>query len=175
VLPPWGALVAAGLGILAGWVVLPLLPLERRLRRPGEPFLCGLRTYPVAVLGLVLWRAPAEAAAAWGVLAFGDAAAAVVGQRVRAPRLLGSPKATWSGSLAHALVGALAAWGLSSGVAALAAWSGMVGAGPVPGPVGCLAAGLAAALVDAVLRPPEDNLIGAAAAVLGLLAARSLF
>jgi dolichol kinase len=175
VLPPWAALAAAGGGMLAGWVVLPLTPLEARLRRPGEPFLCGLRTYPLAVLGLVLWLGPAEAAAAWGVLAFGDAAASLVGVRVPAPRVLGSRKATWSGSLAHVAVGALAAWGLAAGVAGLAAWSGAVAPGPVPGVAACLLAGAAAALADLLLLPPDDNLPGAAAAALGLLLARSLF
>jgi dolichol kinase len=165
---------AAGLGVLAGWVVLPLTPLEARLRRPGEGYLSGLRTYPLAVLGLVLWLEPAEAAAAWGVLAFGDAAASVVGRRVPAPALLGSSKATWSGSLAHLLVGGLAAWGLSAAVAALAASGDAVLAGPVPGPLACLVAAAAAALADLLLLPPDDNLPGAAAAALGLLAARSL-
>ena len=67
VLPhPW-AIGAAVLGVLVGWVILPLTSLEGRLRRPGEPFLCGLRTYPVAVLALVILLDPTDAAAAWGI------------------------------------------------------------------------------------------------------------
>lgn len=160
---PW-AIVGGAFGVLAGWVLLPLLPLERRLRRPGEPYLCGLRTYPVAVLALILWLPPAEAAAAWGILAFGDAAASIVGSRVPAPSVFGHRKATWSGSLAHVGVGALAAVGLGAGVAALGAASGLVAAGTAPDLLRCTLAALAAACLDLVPLPPDDNIPGAAAA-----------
>ena len=122
---PW-QLVGAGLGIVAGWIVFPLTAFGRGLERPGEPFLGGLRTYPVAVLALVVLLPRADAAAAWGILAFGDVAAALVGRAVPAPAILGSKKATWSGSGAYLLVGGLAAWGLSSGAAALATCTGWV-------------------------------------------------
>ncbi len=164
VLPrPW-ALVCAGLGMLAGWVVFPLTGMEKKLRREGEPFLGGLRTYPLAVLGLVYLLPPAEAAAAWGVLAFGDAAAAIVGTRVKAPALFGHPKATWSGSSAYLLVGGLAAWGLSRGVVALADSSGVVAAGAAPSIGICFLAAGAATILDLVPLPPDDNVPAAAAA-----------
>lgn len=164
VLPrPW-AIAGAGCGVVAGWIILPALPLERRLRRPGEPFLGGLRTYPLAVLGLVLWLPPAEAAAAWGILAFGDAAAAIVGSRVPAPSVFGHAKATWSGSAAHVVVGALAAWALAHGVAALGAWSGLVATGDAPALARCALAALGAACLDLVPLPLDDNIPGAAAA-----------
>jgi len=174
VLPrPW-ALAAAGLGIVAGWVVLPATGLERRLRRPGEPFLGGLRTYPVAVLGLVLLLPPAEAAAAWGVLAFGDAAAAVVGSRVPAPRLLGHRKATLSGTGAHLLVGWGAAYGLGTAVGALGRAAAVIDPGPAPTLLAALLAAVAAVLADLLLRLPDDNLPCAAAAGGALAAARGL-
>ncbi len=160
---PWH-LVAAGLGVVAGWVVFPLTGLDARLRRPGERYLAGLRTYPLAVLLLVLLLPRAEAAAAWGVLAFGDAAAALVGQRVPAATVFGSRKATWSGSAAYLLVGGLAAWGLSAGAAALALGTGWVTLEVVPPVLACFAAAGAAALVDLVPLPPDDNLPAAAAA-----------
>jgi dolichol kinase len=164
VLPhPW-ELVAAGLGMLAGWVVLPLSPLERRLRRPGEGFLCGLRTYPLAVLGLVLLLPRTEAAAAWGVLAFGDGAAAAVGERVRSSPVFGHAKATWVGSSALVGVGAAAAFGLAHAVGALASATGLAGAGSVPVLPACVLAALAAAILDLVPLPPDDNLPAAAAA-----------
>jgi dolichol kinase len=157
VLPPPWHLVAAGAGVLLGWVVLPLTGLDAPLRRPGEPWLGGLRTYPLAVLVLVAWLPRAEAAAAWGVLAFGDAAAALVGRHVPAPAVFGHRKATWSGSGAHVVVGGLAAWGLAAAAGALAAGRPDVAAGPVPGLLACCAAALAAALSDLVPLPPDDN------------------
>lgn len=174
VLPPPWALVCAGLGVLAGWVVFPLTGMEKKLRRPGEPYLGGLRTYPLAVLGLVVLLPRCEAAAAWGVLAFGDAAAAIAGTRWKTPAILGHRKATWSGSGAYLLVGGLVAWGLSQGVAALAAWSGAVEAGAAP-PAGiCFLAAGAAVILDLVPLPPDDNLPAAAAAG-GVLYASRVF
>jgi dolichol kinase len=174
VLPhPW-ALVCGGLGLLAGWVVFPLSGLEARLRRPGEPFFGGLRTYPVAVFGLVLLLPPAEAAAAWGILAFGDAAAAIVGTRVPGPRLLGHPKATLPGTLAHLGVGWGAAWALGAAVGAIGRAAGVVDPGPVPTVAATGLAALAAVCADVLLRLPDDNLPCAAAAGGVLAAVRGL-
>lgn len=158
VLPTPYALGGALLGVLAGWVVLPLTALEARLRRPGEAWLCGLRTYPVAVLLLVWTLPPAEAAAAWGVLAYGDALAAVVGSRVAAPAIFGHPKATWAGSAAYVLGGALAAFLLSRGCAELALFAPGVDVGPVPTALACTLAALGAAGLDLLPLPPDDNL-----------------
>lgn len=174
VLPRFAALGMAVAAILNNWVLLPRLPVERRLRRPGEPFLGGLRTYPVAVLGLVLLLPPAEAAAAWAVMSFGDAAAALVGRHVPAPALLGHRKATWSGSPAFLLVGTLAAWGMGQAVAALATHAPWVEPGPAPDLLRCLLAAFLATLVDLLRIPPDDNLPCAAAAGTALWALRSL-
>lgn len=174
VLPRWAALAMAVAAILNNWVLLPRLAVERRLRRPGEPFLGGLRTYPVAVLLLVLLLPPAEAAAAWAVMSFGDAAAALVGRRVPAPAVFGHRKATWSGTPALLLVGALAAWGMGHAVAALAAHAPWVEPGTAPDVVRCLLAAFLATLVDLLRIPPDDNLPCAAAAGTALWALRSL-
>jgi dolichol kinase len=172
VLPsPWH-LVAAAAGVLVGWVVFPCTGLEAVLRRPGEPFPGGLRTYPLAVLGLVLFLPRAQAAAAWGVLAFGDAAAALIGTSLPSSHVLGHRKATWSGSGALLGVGAAAAWGLAAGVEALARGTGWVDPGPQPVLWVCVLAALAATLADTLPLPPDDNLplAAAAALVLGILA-----
>ncbi len=156
---PYGLSVAgAVLGVVAGWIVIPLSPLEARLRRPGEPWLNGLRTYPVAVILLVLFLRPVTlAATAWAVWAAGDAAASLVGRHVRAPSLFGHPKATWSGTPAFFVFGTLAGVGAGRFVEA-------TGGGPgVAFPVVALAA-LASALVDLVRIPPDDNLPNALAA-----------
>ena len=171
VLPPPWHWVAAGVGVALGWIVFPLTGLDRVLRRPGEAWLGGLRTYPLAVAALVVFLPRCTAAAAWGVLAFGDAAAAWVGQRVSAPAIFGHPKATWSGSAAYVFVGALAAWGLSQGLAALHGGTAAFDVGPLPTWGGVFAAAGAAALADLVPIPPDDNMPAAAAAgaVLALL------
>lgn len=164
VLPaPWHIVLAGG-GVFLGWVAFPLSGIDTLLRRPGERFLGGLRTYPIAVLGLVLLLPRAEAAAAWGVLAFGDAAASIYGRAIPAPAVFGHPKATWVGSAAYVLVGGIAAWCLGAGVVSLAEGTGWVEAGMAPSLVACLAAGLAAAILDLVPLPPDDNLPAAAAA-----------
>jgi len=163
VLPAAGALACAGLGVVAGWVVIPLT-VERRLRRPRERYLGGLRTYPLAVLGVVLLLPPAEAAAAWGILAVGDAAAAVVGTRVRSSPVLGHPKATWAGSGALVGAGTLASFALAAAVGAIARAANVVEPGPIPSLGACAAAALAAALVDLFPWRPDDNLPIAAAA-----------
>jgi dolichol kinase len=157
-------LAGAALGVVAGWVVLPLTPLERRLRRPGEPFVGGLRTYPLAVAGLVAFLPPTLAGAAWAILAFGDAAASVVGRRVPSPRIVRARKATWAGSGALVLVGAVAALGVARFVEATG------GGAPSALPWGVGLAALAAALPDLLPLPIDDNLPIAAAAGLALAA-----
>lgn len=168
VLPaPWH-LVAAGLGVLMGWVVFPLSGIEARLRRPGESYWGGLRTYPLAVLLLVVFLPRPHAAAAWGVLAFGDAAAGYLGSRIPAPRLFGNAKATLVGTGAYVLVGFLGAWGLSAAVVALDRSLGWAHVGAAPSPGHCALAVLAAAASDLVRIPPDDNLPAALAAGLVL-------
>jgi len=154
-------MVGACLGLLAGWVVIPMTSLEARLRRPGEPFLGGLRTYPVAVFLLVLLLPSTIAATAWVVFAAGDAAASLVGRHVKAPAVFGHRKATWSGTPAFVVVGTLAGLGAQAFVAA-------TGGGPGVRWAFVVAAAVAAALVDLVRIPPDDNVPNAAAAGLVL-------
>lgn len=155
------ALLGAMLGLVAGFLVIPSTPLEARLRRPDEPFFGGLRTYPLAVAGLVAFLPPTEAAVAWSVFAWGDAAASVVGRHVPAPKVFGHPKATWSGTGAFFAVGLL--MGAAVGLAVA-----HTGGGPLPGLPRLVAAAAAAALVDLVPIPPDDNLPHALAAGLAL-------
>lgn len=168
IMPRWLNLTGACLGLLAGWVVIPATQLEAKLRRPEEPFLCGLRTYPVAVFLLVWLLPPTLAATAWAVFAAGDAAASIVGRHVAAPRLFGHRKATWSGTPAFVVVGTLAGVGAAAFVAATG------GAAALPW-TSVLAAATAAALVDLVRIPPDDNVPDAAAAGLVVAWAAGLF
>src|SRR5262245_56585045 len=80
---------AAGLACVAIAFNAAILPLVggRRLYRPADHargFPPGILIYPAAVLLLILAfpSRPDIAAAAWAILAFGDGAATLVGQRV---------------------------------------------------------------------------------------------
>lgn len=104
---PWPAAVLCCLGGMAmNFLVLPRV--APRIFRPNEHVLAGVRAYPVAVLLLVLLFPLRTAAAAWAILALGDAMAALVG------RTWGSVKLPWNrhkslqGSLAFLAFGAVA-------------------------------------------------------------------
>jgi len=161
VLPRPLALAGAALGMLAGWVVIPCSPLEAKLRRPDEPFFGGLRTYPLAVGGLIVVLPDTLAAVAWGIFAWGDAAASVAGRHVPSSAVFGHRKATWTGSGAFLTVAALVGWGIGTVVAA-------TGGAPCPSVPRIVAAALAATLIDLVPIPPDDNLPHATAAGLAL-------
>lgn len=83
-------------------------------RDPAKTRDPGIVAYPSMVLVLILlFRHELSAAAAlWGMMAFGDPAATVVGRLVEGPRLRWNPKKTWSGLSAYVLVGTAAAAGL---------------------------------------------------------------
>jgi uncharacterized protein (TIGR00297 family) len=78
-------------------------------RDRGYPI--GILLYPLAVLGLVLafreelWMV----AAVWGLLAFGDGMASVVGMALGGPRLPWNAKKGWAGFLAFVVFGTLGA------------------------------------------------------------------
>lgn len=86
----------------------------RRLWREAEKvrgFSVGMLSYPASVLVLVLifWRRPEIAAAAWGVLAFGDGMATLMGSAFGRSRLPWNPKKSWVGTISHGVFGAVAA------------------------------------------------------------------
>ena len=110
--PFWGALLALG-GCLFNLFVLPRIG-GRRLWRLDEVEAgrsLGIVFYPLAVLLLILafWRRLEVAAAAWGILAFGDGMAAVVGTALGWAKLLWNPAKSWVGSAACWLFGTVAA------------------------------------------------------------------
>lgn len=78
----------------------------------------GILYYPLAVLLLILVFRHDEwiAAAVWGILAFGDGAASLIGQALGGPHLPWNPRKSWTGFLAFVLAG-------TAGAAALAAWT----------------------------------------------------
>jgi uncharacterized protein (TIGR00297 family) len=112
--------------------------------------------YPLSVLGLILafrdelWKA----AAVWGLLAFGDGMAALVGQAFGGPRLPWNPKKGWIGLGAFVFFGTLAAAVLAGFTLKLppATWAS-------PWVLGYVAvAALAAALAESAPTTLDDNL-----------------
>ena len=116
-LGPVGSLVAALAAIVHNAFVFPLYG-GRRLWRAGEAergYALGIVLYPVAVflLLLVYWNRLEVAAAVWGILAFGDGMAGVVGQALgRSNPLPWNPKKSWAGTFAYAVFGGAAAYAL---------------------------------------------------------------
>jgi dolichol kinase len=106
------AAAMAAAAIVLNWVILPLT--GRDLRRPGEPFVDGVKLYPVAILALVTFLPLPSAAAAWGVLGVGDAASNVVGRRFGTPPFLGRADRSLAGTAAFVALGGGAALGRGS-------------------------------------------------------------
>lgn len=113
-LGPWGgALLALG-ALLFNAVLLPRLG-GRLLWRDDERargVSTGIVLYPLSVLLLVLvfQRRVEVAAAAWGLLAFGDGMAALVGTAFGGRGLPWNREKTWAGSTAYWIWGTLSAW-----------------------------------------------------------------
>jgi uncharacterized protein (TIGR00297 family) len=74
----------------------------------------GIILYPLTVLLLILifYRRLEVAAATWGILAFGDGMASLVGMTLGRTKLPWNPRKSWMGSAAYVLFGTLAAAGL---------------------------------------------------------------
>jgi uncharacterized protein (TIGR00297 family) len=154
---PQAAALAAS-AFLFNWQVLPRVG-GRGLwrsedRAKGYPL--GILLYPLSVLGLVLAFRGAlwKAAAVWGLLAFGDGAATILGRLLEGPRLPWNPRKGWVGFTAFLLFGA-------AGAALLTAWTrGQPPSSALdPRVLGlslCLA--LLGALVESVPTTLDDNL-----------------
>lgn len=114
---PAGSLLLAA--ALVAWNLLVLPRVLPQVFRPGEMehrLRSGIVLYPVILLVLIaLFHRRLEiAAAAWGVLAFGDGLATIAGGR--GPALPWNPSKTWAGSMAYWAFGTAAA-------AVLLAWT----------------------------------------------------
>lgn len=148
------ALVALAATLFNAWL-LPRIG-GRWLWRRGERErgrAVGMVLYPLTVLALLLVfaRRPEVAAAGWGLLAFGDGFASLVGQGSGKRRLPWNPAKSWAGLIAFWLAGWIA-------VAALLQWT-------APGRHAALflwlAAGstaLLAALLESAPQRLDDNL-----------------
>lgn len=149
------AALAALAAVLFNAFLLPRIG-GRNLWREGETrsgFALGIVLYPIAVLLLIVVfaRHLEVAAATWGILAFGDGMASIVGMAIGRRKLPWNPAKSWAGTLAFVLFGTLAA-------AILLLWS-------APGRYGfafavaiAFAAALFAALLESQPLGLDDNL-----------------
>jgi len=107
------AAAMAALAFLFNWQVLPRIG-GRNLWRGADlhkGYSFGILLYPLSVLALVLafrgdlWKA----GAVWGLLAFGDGMASLVGQACGGPRLPWNERKRWVGFLSFVACGSLGA------------------------------------------------------------------
>jgi uncharacterized protein (TIGR00297 family) len=152
---PAEALLMAGLACVFNLIFLPaLLP---SLFRPGERNVTGgIFLYPAAVLLLIASLPLPLAAAAWTIMAVGDAAAAAAGRALGGPRLPWNQTKTLAGSAAFFLAG-------GAGGAAMLAWM------QAPDWRAALAAAAAGAVAESLPWRVNDNLAAPAAAAPVLL------
>jgi uncharacterized protein (TIGR00297 family) len=172
VLTWWQAALCAVAAFLFNLFVLPRIA-RASLYRPSDSargYPLGILFYPLSVLLLIL-AFPTRldiVAAAWGILAFGDGLATIVGSRSRGPRLPWNPGKSVAGSAAFAMAGALAGIGL--------AWWTRPAVSPPPPALYVAAApalaAIVAALVESIPVRLDDNISVpiAAGIVLGGLA-----
>jgi uncharacterized protein (TIGR00297 family) len=153
--PGWSA-VLAGVALLNNLFVLHRIG-GRRMWRDAELEAggsAGIVLYPLTVLLLILvfFRRLEVAAAAWGILAFGDGMATVCGMSFGRRKLPWNPAKSWIGSAAYVAFGTLAA-------AVLLIWTapGQAYSWPFALVAGGAAALLAAAL-ESLPQGLDDNL-----------------
>lgn len=155
----WQVLALTIAGIAFNWQVLPRLTgrsLEREDdRRRG--YALGIVAYPVSValLVLIFARRLEVAAAAWGLMAFGDGAATLAGTFLAGPRLPWNRSKSWAGFLAFCAAGTAAASLLFEWVRA-----GHPGSPEPLVPVWLIALGaaLAGAFIESLPTGIDDNL-----------------
>ena len=123
----------------------------------------GVLFYPLSVLLLILlFRERLDlAAAAWGIMAFGDGFATLAGRKFGGPRLSWNREKTWSGLIAFVIAASLGAVALSLWVAASMARSTVtLGADSsiVPLSAAVVIATIVAALAETLPIGLDDNL-----------------
>ena len=153
----WEGAALAGTALAFNLVVLPRIG-GRRLYRPVDQargFPIGIVLYPLAVLLLVVTFSTRLdiAAAAWGVLAFGDGAATLVGRRVGGRHWPWNGEKTIAGTIGFAVFGgigasALACW-TRSAVTPLPSWSFAI--------LAPIAAAVVASIVETIPVRLDDN------------------
>ena len=153
----WQAIVLASAAVVFNFFVLPRLGVGARITRDREAFFSGVRIYPVAVLILVIFFEMPIAAAAWAILATGDAFSNIVGRAIGKRKLPWNSKKSWAGSIAFAVTAIPAA-------ALLLYWTAQppLAHSSVGGPQAIWACAVVGGLVGAAVEsfdlPIDDNL-----------------
>jgi uncharacterized protein (TIGR00297 family) len=176
-LTPAQAALCAGVALGFNLFVMHRLTGHALLRHSEKPrgYSLGIALYPAAVLALiVVFRNRLElAAAAWGLMAFGDGMAGLFGATLRGPKLPWNAAKTWAGFTAFVLWGTAASSFLlrftqQGALDAPKSWIGpsflAVGTqGPHVEPtfliVGCLAASIVAAFAESLPTGIDDNFL----------------
>ncbi len=135
-----------------------------RARDETRGFSVGIATYPAVLLGavLVFHDRLHLAAAVWGLLAFGDGAATLVGRGLGGPALPWNPCKSWAGALACAVIGTVAAAGLVAFVSGRPDQGASIPFAAALLPCALVAA--AAAFVESLPTKLDDNLTTSAVA-----------
>ncbi len=158
-LGPLGGALCALAAVLSNVFVLPRIGGKKMWREheTASGRSLGIVLYPLAVLLLILvfWRRLEIAAAIWGILAFGDGMASLVGMTVGGPRLPWNPRKTWSGSLAYVIFGTLGATTLLCWTVARQAGGGEIELGFAA--LACLVTALFAAFIESQPQGIDDN------------------
>jgi uncharacterized protein (TIGR00297 family) len=153
--PLWSAVLGAG-ALAFNVFLLPRLG-GRKLWRPAEldaGSSLGIVLYPLAVLLLILvfYQRLEVAAAAWGVLAFGDGMASVTGMALGRRKLPWNPRKSWVGSLAYVVFGTF-------GATALLLWTPRGHAYDFGFALAvCVVTALAAAAIESLPQGLDDNI-----------------
>ena len=152
------AAMCATAAFLFNWQVMPRLVGHRMASARAGSSDRGVLLYPLVVLALILlFRGRMELAAfGWGVLAFGDAAAGVVGQRWGRRPLPWNAGKSWEGTAAFMLAGGAGGLGL---MLWHDAWRGVVlPAVPAATAIGWTVAALPALALAALLESTPHGL-----------------
>ncbi len=153
-LGPLGSALAALAATLFNLLVLPRIG-GKKLWRQGETARgssLGIVLYPLAVLLLILcfWKKLEVAAAVWGILAFGDGMASLVGMTLGRSKLPWNSAKSWAGTTAYAVFG-------SVGCAVLLLWTAQ-GSGREYALGFAIAVSVAAAVLAAALESLPQGL-----------------
>jgi len=158
VLTWWQAALVAAFALAFNLAVLPRIG-GRTLYRPvdhARGFPLGIVLYPLSVLLLILVfeRRLDIVAAAWGVLAFGDGFATLIGQRIGGRQIPWNREKTVAGTIAFAVCGGIAAVAL--------AWWTRTAVTPPPSltfvAIAPLVAAVIAAMVETLPVRLDDNI-----------------
>jgi uncharacterized protein (TIGR00297 family) len=153
--PFWSAVLAA-VALANNVFLLPRVG-GRKLWRQAEldaGSSLGIILYPLAVLLLILvfYQRLEVAAAAWGILAFGDGMASVAGMQLGRRKLPWNPRKSWAGTIAYVVFGTF-------GATALLLWTPRDHAyAPAFALAVCFATALLAAALESLPQGLDDNI-----------------